>query len=606
MTKYLETADIEWYKSRLAGVVFCLFGAFALLFIRLFYLQVIQGSELRRLSENNCIRLESIDAPRGLLFDRNGERLVDNRPSFNLAIVVKDARPLEETVRRLAIHLGESPDVLLQTIRKNRSGGSYRPVVIRRDMGRELLAVIEVHKFELPGVVVQVVPRRHYIEEEMAAHFIGYMSEISQEELKSGRYEGCRRGDFIGKFGVEKTYEDLLRGKRGGRQVEVDVTGRVVRVLKTVPAVPGHNIYLSIDKKLQQRTEALLAEVTGAAVAIDPATGEVLAMASNPTFDQNAFVSGLTHEYWNSLISNPDRPMSNKAIQGEYPPASTYKIVTALAGLEERIIDPSTTIFCPGYYQFGNRAFRCWKKGGHGKVNLNRALAESCDVYFYQVGQKLGIDRLAWYAKALGLGVATGIELENEAAGLVPTAAWKKRRTGVRWQRGETLSVAIGQGYNLVTPLQMASLTAAIGNGGTLYRPLVSREVKTAEGRVVQKGRPTVTGRIPVSNKNLDMVRKGLWEVVNGSRGTARRARLKEVEISGKTGTAQVVSRKKDENEDEKKRAHHLKAHAWFVAYAPTVNPRIALAVIVEHGEHGSSAAAPIAREMVKTYLQTE
>jgi penicillin-binding protein 2 len=299
--------------------------------------------------------------------------------------------------------------------------------------------------------------------------------------------------------------------------------------------------------------------------------------------------------------------MENKAVQGEYPPASTYKIVTAIAGLEEGIINKDTTFYCSGHYKFGDRDFRCWKKRGHGNINIITALAESCDVFFYQLGQKLGIDRLAWYAKACGLGSLTGIKLDQEASGLIPTAAWKKRRTGVAWQRGETLSVAIGQGYNLVSPLQMLVLTSAVANGGIRYKPLILKTIETAEGKIISDTslhtKREIAGKLPASRQTLEIVKKGLWEVVNGRKGTARIARIDGIAISGKTGTAQVVGRQQDEDSDEEDRAFHLKPHAWFVAFAPSDEPKIAVAVIVEHGEHGSSTAAPIARELIRTYL---
>jgi penicillin-binding protein 2 len=493
---------------------------------------------------------------------------------------------------------------LLSQIKQTRGASAYQPRLLKQDVGRDTLAAIEVNKFDLPGVSVDVNLRRHYIHERMAAHLIGYLSEISPTELKSGSYPDCRSGDLIGKFGAEKGYENLLRGKRGGRQVEVSANGLVMRILKTVEAEPGHNVYLTTDQRLQHRAETLLEGVVGAAVAIEPDTGQVLALASSPSFDQNFFVGGITHEQWNSLISNPFRPMSNRAIQGEYPPGSTFKIITALAGLEEGVIDDQTILNCPGHYRFGNRVYRCWKKGGHGKVDIIKAVEESCDVFFYQVGTRLGVDRLAWYAKAFGLGSPTGIFLDQEAHGLIPTAAWKKKRTGIPWQKGETLSVAIGQGFNLATPLQMAVLAAAVGNGGKRYQPMILDRIQSADGEVLQKNEPRLTGKLPISPVNLDRVKLGLWKVVNGENGTARGSRLADIDLSGKTGTSQVVSRKEDEALAEEDIPIHLRAHAWFVAYAPSEHPTIAVAVVVEHGEHGSGAAAPIAREMIKTYLR--
>jgi penicillin-binding protein 2 len=603
MVKYIKTADSDWYRLRLTGAILCVTAAFVVLFLRLFYLQVIDGEELRRLSENNCIRLQSIDPPRGLVFDRNGKLLVDNRASFDLSIILTDAKPIEDTIKKLSRYTKTSSDEIQSKIARSKRISNYKPVLLKQDIGRNVLAAIEVHKYDLPGVCIDVKPRRHYINKQSAAHLIGYLSEINSSELKSGKYPDCEPGDFIGKFGAEKAYEQYLRGKRGGRQVEVNATGQVVRILKAVDTRPGFDTYLTIDQLLQKQAEKLLEGVAGAVVAMEPGTGRLLAMASSPSFDQNDFVSSMSHEQWGALISNPLKPMSNKAVQGEYSPASTFKIVTAIAGLEEGVIDEDTTFFCPGFYKFGNRVYQCWKKGGHGRVNVISALAESCDSFFYQVGQKLGVDRLAWYAKACGLGSPTGINLDHEASGLVPTAAWKKRQTGIPWQAGETLSVAIGQGYNLVTPLQMAGLISAVGNGGDRYRPLILKKIVTSAGKVVRKGETQVIGKLPASPKTLALVRKGLWEVVNGNQGTARGVRIAGIDISGKTGTAQLFGRKTDEVEREEDIAAHLKSHAWFVAYAPSDDPVIAVAVVVEHGEHGSTAAGPIARELIRTYL---
>ena len=603
MAEYLKSADSDWYRLRLTGAILCVTAAFVVLFLRLFYLQVIDGEELRRLSENNCIRLQNIDPPRGLIFDRNGKLLVDNRASFDLSIILKDAKPIEDTINKLSRYTKTSSEEIQSKIARSKGISNYKPVLLKQDIGRNVLAAIEVHKYDLPGVCIDVKPRRHYINKQSAAHLIGYLSEINSGELKSGKYPDCEQGDFIGKFGAEKAYEQYLRGKRGGRQVEVNANGQVVRILNAVDTQPGFDTYVTIDQLLQKQAEKLLEGLAGAVVAMEPGTGRLLAMASSPSFDQNDFVSGMSHEQWGALISNPLKPMSNKAVQGEYPPASTFKIVTAIAGLEEGVIDADTTIFCPGFYKFGNRVYQCWKKGGHGSVNVISALAESCDCFFYQVGQKLGIDRLAWYAKAFGLGSPTGINLDHEAPGLVPTAAWKKRQIGIPWQAGETLSVAIGQGYNLVTPLQMAGLISAIGNGGDRYRPLILKKIVTSTGKVVLKGKTQVIGRLPASPKTLELVRKGLWEVVNGNQGTARGVRVAGIDISGKTGTAQIFSRKTDEVEREEDIAVHLKSHAWFVAYAPSDDPVIAVAVVVEHGEHGSSGAGPIAKELIRTYL---
>jgi penicillin-binding protein 2 len=385
----------------------------------------------------------------------------------------------------------------------------------------------------------------------------------------------------------------------------VNAKGQVVRVLKTVAATPGHDVYLTLDQDVQKKAEELLDGIVGAVVAMEPTSGRILALASSPTFNQNLFVGGISRKNWTYLISNPFRPMANRAIQGEYPPGSTYKMVTAMAGLQEGVIDAETTFFCPGFHRFGNRVYRCWKKAGHGTVDIIKALEESCDVYFYQVGLLLGVDRLAWYAKAGGLGARTGINLDHESPGLIPTAAWKRRRFPEPWQEGETLSVAIGQGFNTTSPMQMAVLISAVASGGKRYKPILLEAVKTFDGRLLHIETPKVIGELPVDETTLHLVQTGLWQAVNGEHGTARRIRLKDISISGKTGTSQVVSRKDDDELPEDQRPVHLRPHAWFVAYAPSDDPKIAVAVVVEHGEHGSGAAAPISKEIIKTYLRS-
>ena len=602
MYGYLKTVDSDWYNQRLVGFFYCIMLAFLCLVLRLFYLQVIMGEELWRLSKNNCIRLQLVDASRGLIFDTNGELLVDNRPSFDLSVVLHDSENIDHVIERLAQYLSVSAVELEEKIKKYK-GSYFNPVLLKRDIGRDALAVIEAHKFNLPGVVVNVHSLRNYIYKKSAAHLIGYLSEINAEELRTSSYKGCRGGDYIGRFGAEKLCEESLRGKRGGRQVEVNVEGRLIKVLKTVDAEPGFNVYLTIDGMLQRKAEELFAEKIGAVAVMDVANGQILALHSSPSFDQNFFVSGMSADKWKTLVENPFRPLENKVIQGQYPPASVYKIVTAIAGLEEGVINKETRFECTGSCKYGNRSYGCWKQWGHGSTDIIIALSQSCDVFFYNVGKGLGVDKLAWYARACGLGKPTGIMLDKEASGLVPTAAWKKRRTGVPWQGGETLSLAIGQSFNLVTPIQILVLTGAIANGGVRYKPDIIKRIDTADGETVYESNAQVVGRLPVSEKNIEIIKKGLWAVVNNKKGTARSVHLDKIEFSGKTGTAQVVSRKTKKILDESGESLFTKAHAWFVAYAPSNNSKIAIVVLVEHGEHGSTAAAPIAAELIRFFL---
>jgi len=603
--KYFYTVDNEWYKRRLFGIMIAVFVAFGILAARLFYLQIIQGDHYFKMSKNNCIRIQRVKPVRGLIFDRNGKLLVENRPSFDLSIIPCDARPLKLIIDNLPVYIPEFADDILEIIHKKKLGHGYRPVLLKKDIGRDALASISAHRFELPGIVIDTNARRNYIYDALSSHLIGYLGEINAGELKSGSFRYKKGGDSIGKYGVEKAYDAYLSGIPGGRIVQMNANGQVVAVLDTVAPEPGHNIFLTVDFALQSIAETQLQDKVGAIVAMDPFSGEILAMASSPTFSQNDFINGISSEQWHRLVSNPNRPMMNKAVQGLYPPASTYKIVTAIAALEEGLIDENTTCYCPGSYQYGNRVYSCWKEQGHGKVNIIDALSQSCDVFFYHMGKKLGVDRLAWYATRCGLGSPTGINLDLESGGLIPTADWKKKRTGISWQGGENLSIAIGQGYNLVTPLQMAVLFGAVGNGGTEFKPQILKSIQTVEGQAVKTAHPEIIGKLPASKETLALVRKGLRAVVHSKHGTARwYVYDDEFDISGKTGTAQVVSRKAEKESQLKKNNVSYDSHAWFVGYAPSQNPEIVVSVLIEHGKHGSSGAGPIAKEMIVSYLK--
>ncbi|MCK5097851.1 MAG: penicillin-binding protein 2, partial [Desulfobacteraceae bacterium] len=350
------------------GASVCIAVVFILLVFRLIYLQIVKGEEYRRYSKNNCIRLKTIKAPRGLIYDRNGVLIVDNRPSFNLKIVLEDARPLEKTIRKLSELINVPYQEFSDKIGQFEKKSYYKPFVLKKNLSRKQLAVVEAHNFDLPGIMIAVEPRRNYIYKKSCAHMLGYIGEINKKELESGKYSGVASGDSIGKYGLEKSFEDLLRGSRGGRQVEVDASGRVIRILREVDPIPGKNLYLTVDFELQHIAESMLEGKAGAVIAMDPSNGEVLAMASAPSFDQNDFIGGVSTAKWKELISDSKKPMINKAFQGEYPPGSVYKIVSAIAGLEENIIDLNTKSVCPGFYKYGNRVYRCWKKGGHGEV----------------------------------------------------------------------------------------------------------------------------------------------------------------------------------------------------------------------------------------------
>jgi len=575
--------------------------AFLCLILRLWYLQIFKYEKFYRLATSNRIRLKSIPAMRGMIFDRDGTLLVDNRPSFCAAIVPEDVRDLKNLLTFLGSVLQMKVTDIRQRLKKKSYYAPFQPRIIKENCKTVTVARLQAHLAEFPGLEILVRSRRYYKFGPLASHLLGYIGEISQHELKRLKKQGYQPGDYIGKYGIEKTFEKYLRGKKGGYQVEVDANGREIKVLKRVEPIPGDNIYLTISLPLQQKLEKLMEGKSGAAVVVDPHTGEILAMVSHPNFNPNLLTTRISSKQWKTLISDPQHPLIDRTIQGTYPPGSTFKIVTASAGLQEGVIRGNTLLFCPGYLKFGRRRYRCWKKSGHGWIAVHEAIAQSCDVFFYQVGLKLGIDRLAFYAKAFGLGQKTGIALPHEKPGLIPDTLWKRRRFHQPWFQGETLSVAIGQGYVLATPLQMAMLMASVANGGKVMAPLIVKDIRNPQGQIIKTFRPRIRSRLPISEKVLGMVQSGLWGVVNEPHGTARRARLKGINVSGKTGTAQVIRISRG-----KKKAHkgnQFKDHAWFIAYAPSENPRVAMSVLVEHGGHGGHAAAPIAGDFLRFYF---
>lgn len=595
------------FRSRVHLLVALVAIAFVALVGRLFLFQLIQGDRYTYLSENNRIRIKKIPGARGMVFDRIGRLLVDNRPSFDLLFVPEDAAEPEGTLKDLARFLGRDETELLNLLDQNRVRPAFGEIVVGRDIDWRSVVAVETHQLDLPGVTLWIRPRRSYLMDGKAAHVLGYIGEIGPRQLKARRDKGYGMGDEIGQFGLEKNWEEFLRGRGGGQQVEVDSLGRRVRVLHAVEDVPGQNVYLTLDRELQETGYEALEGKEGTIVALDVNSGAILALVSTPAFDPNVFARGVSVEEWRTLTRNPANPLNNRAIQGQYPPGSTFKIVLAVAALEEGIIQPEKPILCQGSLAVGNRVFRDWKKEGHGAVDLHKGLVESCDVYFYQLGQKLGIDRIAHYARALGLGERTGIALDHEKSGLIPDTAWKKKRFGQPWFPGETPSVSIGQGYVSVTPLQMANLIATVANGGTLYRPWLVRKVKSLDGRLIREYEPEIIRSLDLKETTLENVRRALQDVVNNPSGTGGRAKSNIVAIAGKTGTAQVAEMKGAMVKSEYL-PYNIRDHAWFVAYAPAEKPEIAVVVLIEHGGHGASAAAPLAKKIIERYLsrQTE
>ena len=597
-----DQVSVETFNRRLFIVTIFVFVIFSILVFRLWFLQGINGQKYRTQSENNRILIQKIIPFRGLIFDRNGELLVDNLPSYNLYITPEDIQDEEKLLKDLKKLINLDPEEVGKKLTKESGIYAFRSVLIKKNMSRDELAIIETNLFNLPGVMTEVKPQRSYLYGDFAAHIIGYLGEISENELKSDQYPDIALGDYIGKYGVEGRWQKELNGTKGVKLVEVDAAGRHLQSYAKEPAISGQNISLTIDKKLQLSAQAMLKDKTGAIVAMDPSNGEILAMASSPSFDPNIFIKGIDKTEWKNLTSGKDSPLQNRALSGQYSPGSVFKIVMALAGLEEGIITPEESIFCSGSYTFGERDYGCWKSGGHGWVNLHKALRESCDVYFYTLGRKLGIEKIEYYAKMCGLGQKTGIVLDSEKEGLIPSNEWKMKIHKVAWQPGETIITSIGQSFVQVTPIQIAQLISVIFNGGKIYQPKIVKWIGSEVGQ--NHSEPVLLRELNVNKNNLELIKNGLIAVVNEQGGTGSSARLKGVTVAGKTGTAQVVSLEKEKELKARDKLLDIhQDHAWFAGIAPAEDPKIAVAVIIEHGGHGGSAAAPFARDLINQYL---
>lgn len=606
ITEHDEEAVNMLKRRAMVAVGLVLF--FLLIIIsRFWYLQINLGEHYRALAENNRVRIRSVPPPRGHIFDKHDREIVTNRPSFNVSLIREDSFDIQDVLKRLSVVLDEDIEVLWERIRKGAGTPRHLPITLKEDVDWQTLAYLENNKYKFSGIRIEVQPVRIYHYGDLAANIIGYIGSINPKELeadKEGVYEG---GDLIGKRGLERIREVDLRGEKGSSSTEVNARGFEQQQLKHENPLPGRDIKLTIDVELQQAAEQYLAisDKAGAVVAMEVDSGRVLAAVSSPTIHLEDFIGGISRKNWNALLENSRNPLLNKAVQGVYPPGSTYKIVTALAGLSEGVITEHTTFYCPGHYYFGRRLYRCWKHSGHGTVDVRRAITESCDVFFYQVGQRLGVDRLAAYAKRLGLGARSGIELEHEKRGIVPTKDWKRKRFKEKWHEGETLSVAIGQGFNNMTPLQICLMTAVIANGGKIYQPQIVEMVKTTDGEIIETLTPKLLSELSSREKSyLHIVKDGLFGVVQGKRGTARNVRIEGLTVAGKTGTAQVVRLAQYKGLKEQDIPYKYRDHAWFTCYAPADDPKIAVTVLVEHGLHGGSGAGPIARVVLKKYFE--
>jgi len=591
-------------EGPLRVVAFVVTAVFAVFALRLVQLQVIEGEALSLRSQRNFIRTVRVEPPRGDVLDRNGEVLATSRPAFGLQVIPAELRRPALTFDLLGHLLGRDADDLRRRVGEPRGRARYQPVRLAADLDYPALARVETHRYALAGVVTDVRARRHYVGGHLAAHVLGTLGEVSGAQLQRRAYADYRPGDQVGQSGVERLLEDTLHGRPGGRNVVVDVSGREMEVIDEVKPVRGGTAVLALDAGLQRAAvEALEGTPAGAAVALDPRTGDVLALASHPSFDPNDFAGRVDPATWRALREDPWNLLQNRAVAGQYPPGSTYKALVAAAVLEEGTVGPEERVFCPGHFRLGRRVYRCWKRVGHGPVDLHEALVHSCDVYFYQAGLGLGVDRLARFARGFGLGRTTGSPFADERAGLIPTRAWKERRFGEPWVRGETVSASIGQGFNLVTPLQLAVAFAAIANGGRVLEPRLVLQRHDPAGALVEQPSVRERGRVPVDPAHLVRVREALEAVVMSPRGTGGRARVPGVRVAGKTGTSQVVGLEHTEElEDDEVPVRH-RDHAWFAAFAPADDPRIVVVVLAEHSGGGGAEAAPRARRILEAFF---
>jgi penicillin-binding protein 2 len=563
------------------------------------YIQIIQEAKYKELSQHNYLRIVPLKAPRGDIYDRNGALLASNRPSFNIALFRNKAYLTPHRLKILAEHLDLKANYLQELLERYRQVPLYLPVVIKEDASFEEVAYLEARKLRIPEILIEVEPKRIYLYGEHAAHLLGYIGEVSREQLDNDIFEEVQMGDIVGKSGLENWYNKVIMGKNGYIEQKVDAKGVLAGSLMTRKPISGSDAYLTIDINLQSYVEAIMKDMIGAAVGIDPQTGEVLFMVSTPTFNPNDFARRFTQENWLQIVNNPAHPLQNRCISGFYPAGSVFKLLIAVAGLEEGVITPETRFTCNGSIYIYGHQFFCNSRGGHGSVDLYRAISRSCNIYFYQVGKGLGIEKIAQYARKFGFGTTTGIDLPFEFGGLIPDPQWKYRLKGKPWYPGETISVSIGQGAVGITPLQLALFTAAIANEGTLVQPRVLKEVRNKNGKLIYKQPLKPKKKVTIKYTNAQAIKKGMWGVIN-DHGTGWRAFVEDFNAAGKTGTAQIVSQKQFIKSESL--PYELRDHSWFTCFAPFDEPEIVVAVLIEHGGQGGTAAAPVAGKILKGY----
>jgi len=618
--------QIRFLQDRFKFIYGVLFIGIGVLLSRLFFLQMINGEQMRQYADENRIKRVKIPAPRGMIFDREGKLLVDNRPAFYVNITpqyLHESGKPKEVIEQLSRVIKIPVEEIEKKLQKVKGQASFMPVLIKDNLNRDEVAALETWKINMPGVQVEMGISRMNTAKDVGSNLYGYIGKISPTELPGlNQLLGANSthkfllDDSVGKSGLEKQFEENLRGVDGSELVEVDAIGRSIQIAKNrgrvlaqnqeEPSIPGKNLVLSIDQDLQMAAMKGFGQGQGGLIAIDPRNGEVLAMVSRPSFDPADLSRGVDADIWAKLISDESHPLRDKTIQDHFSPGSTFKTITAIAALEEGVITKDTTFNCTGSIMVGNRAFHCWQKHGHGNVNVVSALTHSCDVFFYKTAQKLkSVDDIAKYAMHLGLGKKTGIEVGREVPGLIPTEAWKQLRFNAPWSSGETLSVAIGQGYVLTTTIQLANAYASLVNGGTLYKPMIIKSIQNEDSKVLKENLPQILDRANLKKETVELVTEGLWGVVNAPGGTANWLHTPGLEFSGKTGTVQLFSQKADKlyqkctNMPFKQRHHGV-----FVGYAPIKNPSIVVAVFAEHSCSGSHGAAPVAKEVIETYLK--
>jgi penicillin-binding protein 2 len=583
-------------QQRLNLLYYPVILVFFILAARFWQLQIIRGHEYAERAERNRIRTIQVVAPRGTICDRAGRPLVENRPSFNIVLYREEIKDLDATTRFITQRLGVTSKDLEVRLKRDKGSGLYRPIIIKEDVGISDISTVEAYRRDHPEVQLGPEPRRMYRFGRLAAHVLGYVGEVSKEELDQNIFPGAKTGSLVGKSGVEYTYNQYLVGKDGERRVLVDSLGREVGMLDDIDSVRGSELRLTLDMDLQMTAENLLQDKIGAIVAMDPRDGGILAMASSPSFNPNSFAARISEQDWTELVSDPNNPMQNRAIQNSYSPGSIFKLIMAEAGLEEGIAQVDATVTCRGAAVYYGRVFHCASKDGHGAVNLETAIQQSCNIFFYELGQQLGISKIAEHAQSLGLGIRTGIDLPNERSGVMPSPEWKERVKGIKWYAGETISVSIGQGAVSATPLQIVRAIGAIATGGKLTTPHLFLNAENVQ----DSSFVWPNTDLHISSENASRIREGMWRSVNRS-GTGHNAAVPGLDICGKTGTVQLLSNetRKEINGD----TSGLEDHSWFAGFASKDNPEIAVVVFIEHGGKGGIAAAPLARDLFSAYF---